>query len=183
MSWYFFVLNETFSCQYFMSVFQGQKCCTFWKWNSFKVSQEVIWDQSSFLNVFILIITFTVMIQLPVFGPIYLCFITSYLSPHFTAVSVKNADPATDSWAFGSRRAQRMLTHIAVHPIFTGLVMVLVVPAGPAQAPHWPCPQGAQWVWEQCSHHTVCTTKGWTCGTLISVHSMDTLQKWLHYHF
>lgn len=183
MSWCFCVLNETFSCQYFMSVFQGQKCSTFRKWSSFRVSQEVIWDQSSFLNVFILIITSTVMIQLPVFGPIYLCFIMSYLSPHFTAVSVKNADPDTDSWALGSRRVQRMLTHTAVHPIFTGLVMVLVVPAGPAQASRWPCPQGSQRVWEQCLNHTARTRKGWIRGTLISVHNMDTLQKWLHCPF
>lgn len=101
MSGYICVPNETSG---------GQECSTFWKWISIKVSQEGIWDQSSFFKAFVLTIINILMIPFTVFGPNYQCFhtITSYPSLHSTEVSIKNestdsCSPQRSRWGTGRK--------------------------------------------------------------------------------
>lgn len=98
VSGYICAPNETFG----LTIFRGQECSTFWKWNSIKISREGIGDQSSFFKAFILTISRILMTPFAVFGLKYQCFhtITGYPSLHPTKVSIQNAGAPTDKLFF-----------------------------------------------------------------------------------
>lgn len=156
MSGYICAPYETFG----LTIFRGQECSTFWKWNSIKISWEGIGDQSSLFKAFILTISRILMTPFAVFG----------LKYHHRL-------PQPSSYQSFYPKCRRTYWQVVLLGDAVGGCSHKQLLLSPLQFPRWLglCPQKAQ-CGGQHRNHTTQKKKGWRCGTLVSTQSVESEQ-------